>query len=483
VPGAYLDPETPKYPMASWLGEKALPAVSEFMSKPFGYDNPPGRMMAEAFVGPVARTATRIGYGEDPVTEGTGQTRRIREDVLNLPNPLKGLGAGKAMFMGIRALNTDKRALALAQKMEAAGHDPEKIWTDTGFFKSPDGHWKWEATDHNTAFKGIDELKKQRQFEFDKIKTIEDAQVIQHFTGKGLPLLQATEEAERYLGHSVSNQSHQYAMNYSGQELIDRYHDYNNKIWKDPLRSDLNTMMPHVGLANNYPDMKYMGVRLEDQEEGIAGSFHAGLAGTPGTVTMRHEYVLPNGDGAPYGRSHVLHELQHAVAAAEGHDPGANVAHTYKQRNAKANEYMQLQDNFLTTRAALGVMKENPGMTPEIALKEIIDSANHYGRAPTASDREIILRMLGDPKNYPEDRLAAYASAARGTAQNHGMITRDQGLELYRKNIGETEARATQKRMDMTPDQRRARFPMKDYDPGPYYTAEQLYDSTLKIKP
>jgi hypothetical protein len=37
--------------------------------------------------------------------------------------------------------------------------------------------------------------------------------------------------------------------------------------------------------------------------------------------------------------------------------------------------------------------------------------------------------------------------------------------------------------MDMTPDQRRARFPMKDYDPGPYYTAEQLYDSTLQIKP
>jgi hypothetical protein len=198
---------------------------------------------------------------------------------------------------------------------------------------------------------------------------------------------------------------------------------------------------------------------------------------------MRHEYVLPQGDGEPYGRSHILHELQHAVAAEEGHDPGANIAHTYQQRNAKAHEYMQYQDNFLTAKEAGRVMKENPGMTPEIALKEIIDSTNYYGRAPTASDREVVLRILGDPNRYPEDKLAAMASAARGIAQNHGMITKDQGLELYMKNIGETEARATQKRRDMTPDQRRARFPMKDYDPGPYYTAKELYDTSLRIKP
>jgi hypothetical protein len=62
---------------------KALHAVHEFASKPFGYNNPPGEMISD-FLGipATARTLERIGYGE-PLTTGKGMTTKPKDDTLD----------------------------------------------------------------------------------------------------------------------------------------------------------------------------------------------------------------------------------------------------------------------------------------------------------------------------------------------------------------------------------------------------------------
>ncbi len=55
--------------------------------------------------------------------------------------PFAGIFAGKG------AKTADAVKLAEAQKLEQAGAEARDIWSKTGWFKSPDGQWRFELTD------------------------------------------------------------------------------------------------------------------------------------------------------------------------------------------------------------------------------------------------------------------------------------------------------------------------------------------------
>jgi len=74
---------TPERSPQAAAAARALKAVHNFASRPFGYNNPPGELLSELIGLPdVANTLERIGYGE-PLTTGKGMTTKPREDVLN----------------------------------------------------------------------------------------------------------------------------------------------------------------------------------------------------------------------------------------------------------------------------------------------------------------------------------------------------------------------------------------------------------------
>jgi hypothetical protein len=56
-------------------------------------------------------------------------------------------GAAKAIFGGIMAKTADKGALSVAEKMFDEGYDRDSIWQATGWFKGPDGKWRFEIDD------------------------------------------------------------------------------------------------------------------------------------------------------------------------------------------------------------------------------------------------------------------------------------------------------------------------------------------------
>ena len=100
----------------------ALQGLHSFVSKPFGYDNPPGQMLSQ-FVGipDIASALERIGYGE-PLTTGSGQTLKLRDDVLNaimaiapFAQATKGLPVGAATKSPIAIAELEKLAKIKAE--------------------------------------------------------------------------------------------------------------------------------------------------------------------------------------------------------------------------------------------------------------------------------------------------------------------------------------------------------------------------------
>lgn len=58
----------------------------------------------------------------------------------------------EGIFAGTNAATANKDALRAAQKMTAAGADPREVWSKTGWFKGPDGKWRFEIDDSAAKF-------------------------------------------------------------------------------------------------------------------------------------------------------------------------------------------------------------------------------------------------------------------------------------------------------------------------------------------
>ena len=128
-------------------------------------------------LGATIGTLGRYAYEPVRAIEKLGETMdKARQGKLNEVNPLKDVTqpmmevgmlsgvAGKAptgslrAFAGRNAKTADINALKKAQKMEAAGEEPESILGATNWFRDVDDQWKFEIDDSSAKFK-IEETK------------------------------------------------------------------------------------------------------------------------------------------------------------------------------------------------------------------------------------------------------------------------------------------------------------------------------------
>jgi hypothetical protein len=178
----------------------ALQGLHSFVSKPFGYDNPPGQMLSQ-FVGipDIASALERIGYGE-PLTTGSGQTLKLRDDVLNaimavapFAQATKGLPVGAATKSPIAIAELEKLAKIKAE-MAAKNAADEAL-----------------KPQYNEAVKG--QTKKQKPLSFEQWKAInypEGTQGLQNVPQKqtfkypqeSLPAEEREENLQKFLGNS-----------------------------------------------------------------------------------------------------------------------------------------------------------------------------------------------------------------------------------------------------------------------------------------
>jgi len=137
-------------------------------------------------------------------------------------------------------------------------------------------------------------------------------------------------------------------------------------------------------------------------------------------------------------RSVALHELQHAIQGREGFAPGSSPTGAVIGDNRP--DFMRIY------RETVGRVTD-PGTLEDFAAKAGYDSP-----AAAAADFAQHAKTL---EGYRKRGLPDWLDkAAQETAQ----------MEAYRLHGGEAEARAVQARADMTPEQRRATFPLDSYD-------------------
>lgn len=110
---------------------------------------------------PVPILGDLIGLGADGYRFATDPSSRTPANFgLTALGALPFVPPASAIFAGALAKTAKLDKKALAEGMEAAGRSRDDIWKETGWFKGPEGRWKFEIDDSGAAVKkaGIDRV-------------------------------------------------------------------------------------------------------------------------------------------------------------------------------------------------------------------------------------------------------------------------------------------------------------------------------------
>lgn len=341
------------------------------------------------------------------------------------------------IFAGIRSRNADIMSLERAEKMAEMGqHTPQEIFRATGWFQGLDGEWKWEIPDDKANYSS----------------------------------------ATDWMAPGRNN--------YQGDFFIEDTHPELFGAYKD-----------HPQVTNN-------DVVLDWVPDKTGGHYRA-------PWYDKGEVYAKGADHEDF-KSVLTHEFQHAVQAAEdwagkGYNPEA----VYNSIAAVVGNFPPKVVDFAKTvsgiRGRAKAIKDT-----EIELDQISNSTTPKGWETTSdylSPEEIDdwkNVTLPSMKNDLEKELQKAAKQAKIIGQpfaekivNLFEITdgwslhntpylaeanKNRAYNTYKNNIGEVEARAAQKRKDLSPTERYARHPSLDYDPpeGGRYWDNNEFNSLLK---
>ncbi len=306
----------------------------------------------------------------------------------------------RGIFGGELAQTADKAALAKAKALEGSGADQRAIWKETGWFKGGDGKWRFEIDDSAAAIRDT-----------------------------ALP--------------TTSIGGKQYA-------------DF-----------PISAAVDHKDLFSAYPDAKKIG-----------GSFEEGF-GVGGTYRGL--------DHIQFGGGYRADAFTPADAAARRALDAESLALTNSTRGRR---YEAITDallernggNFTDPRLVKIIEKYGgPIEAKRIAIGEAKDAIAPSGIGLSKDARSVALHELqhaiqgregfavgGSPESMRQEALAMLrrdvaSGAIPDTAEAMRMLPMAQ-QNAYQRLAGEAEARAVQARMNLTPAQRRALFPLDSYD-------------------
>jgi hypothetical protein len=194
-----------------------------------------------------------------------------------------------------------------------------------------------------------------------------------------------------------------------------------NKEFKGPMGQALQ----HQELYKAYPETA--GIRTTMfADETPSGGMSPGISGT-----FQIPVITVGGPSLMTQRSTALHELQHAIQQREGFARGGSPSNMITELENIAKQKRQESQSLFRASSA------NDPLDPTRLVK------------PGARAKG--LQLEKEARELEEKALLAFHS---GQAR----------FDLYRQLAGEAEARAVQKRRNMTPEQRQATFPEESYD-------------------
>lgn len=194
-----------------------------------------------------------------------------------------------------------------------------------------------------------------------------------------------------------------------------------NKQFKGPMSQALQ----HEELYKAYPQTAGIPAIMY-ADEIPSGSLMPGRGGT-----FQTPLLTVGGPSSMAQRSTSLHELQHAIQQREGFASGGSPSNMITElENIAKQKRQEAQNQFRLSTA-------NDPLDP---LKIVKPGARKKGLELEKEARELEEKAL----------LALHSGQSR--------------FDSYRRLAGEAEARATQKRRNLTDEERRAIFPLQSYD-------------------
>jgi hypothetical protein len=421
----------------------------KFAAAPFGYENPPIQFLLDNLAPGVQATAERLQYGE-PVTTGKGMTTRMTPDledalltvapaayagakraanaatavgkageryaekvvpqIMERGGPMAGLlqdmaqGSRSQIFIGPEAKTWRKTDAFKAAQMEKAKASPEEIWKATGTFRSPDGFWRQEIDDSTARFVEATGIAAKADMLKDERAALKDA-LRPDRSGQGDLFPKQLTEARRPLrerAKAIDAELDTYFGPESSPQYTGNFAPY---------------AYEHEALYEAYPQLRKDVIRQGAMrgDDGLYGTYNKGQL----DITKRGLLNDP--------RSTATHEFQHAVQDIEGFAPGGNTAYA--------------QDLAREAWAKIGTYNDQMSMASRY-MDDLSLPAAERARQKEAYD---------------------YALQAKLKLQPFTLGSSDP-YQAYRNLGGEAEARAVQKRLNLSGLQRRERFPLLDYD-------------------
>jgi hypothetical protein len=393
----------------------------------------------------------------------------------------------------------EKAKVSAAQELEAKGASPDEVLVQTGLLRDLDGSWAVELSDDKMKFKALQAVQAARAPVVQRISDIESALQVREILERGGSMGNAARTIRVQTGQDPSPKALDLAQKKTVEQLDAALENANNSLMA-PIRGlKMKDVVEHPELFDRIPELAEMQVDfLTKSELGGAGGH---MDAPANAIRLQTQYMRP---GEDYGRSIMAHELQHSIDYRADRDYGISTD-TIKD----AGEYWKTRlegdkvnfDADATALQARKLMDNSPGMTPEQALDEVVDRANYYGTAENfgaagrynpenestfAEDgilRDVTLRIV---RNVPLDSLKQRVDASQARIRESYQKSRiaeptETGrYEQYLSNVGETRARLTQTRLDLTPEERLQMFPMReqfmglDRPPESLKTVEEL---------
>jgi hypothetical protein len=414
-----------------------------------------------------AQTLDRVSYGE-PLTTGQGMTTKLRPEAESSLMAMLGLvpmgkpveagamalgrageraaermvpqvmergglpaqlltdlaqGSRSQIFIGPEAKTWDQKAAMQASRMEKQGAAPEAIWEATGTARGPDNLWRQEISDKDAVFKIPSEIAAERDAIRSRAKELSE-KVKPNRTGQKDMFPAELTAARRPIKQEVADLERSVSRNYG-------------------YGSDPKFMGNFAPIAYNHPELfKAYPQLVKDvirqgstREPGYLGSYDKGQLDV-----YLPAFYQPGG-----ARSTATHEFQHAVQDIEKFAPGGNPTQMYQLGQRAMERVVAIKDEL---SGLVGIMDND--LLPEA-------------------------RRAAAKARYNE--LLEEREAIRPVAQGQ-----HEPYNAYRALQGEAESRLTQRRLDLTEEERRKNFPFK-YTGDTGYGLDTPLNQLINLRP
>ena len=352
------------------------------------------------------------------------------------------------IFAGPKAKTANLDALAKAKHMSASGTNADDIWSQTGWFKLPDGQWRFEIMDQDVGLRRPGEA---AQIGLDMRQQAKDIR-------SGIKQRNANLKVQPDLFPQTLRKAHGILAREADALERSAGGNYGPEWNPETIGQRATYALTDSELQRAYPELMNETIVRTEQNMGSAlGGYTEGLDRLDLAPSARIAQAQNAIDRDP--RSILLHELQHGVQGVEGFARGSNPS-------AAAELLRNQRDKAIgdTINARAAVLRDASQAEKHLFMRRVEARQNADLEALDTVNAELA-KLPNGPSIIAADDAAAAAAAQ--------AITPEIAMEAYRNHLGEVESRLVQERMSWDAQKRKA---------TPPWRMEQYPDESSLIK-